>query len=116
MRRGLAAAATADAAGACAEPGGAAIVAPANPKAVAALPERKFRRLTGGPAKAPAGSQQTHCEKNPRRPARPIMFLRALPMGRIVGGLFGVVKRTPARVKNAGVSASARARSAEMEF
>jgi hypothetical protein len=44
------------------------------------------------------------------------MFLRALPMGRIVGGLFGVVKRTPARVKNAGVSASARARSAEMEF
>src|SRR5258708_881901 len=83
-------------AGACAEPVGAATVAPASPKAVAALPDRKFRRLTGGPAKAATGSQQTHCEKKPRRPACfIIIFLRAQPVCRIVGAVCGGVKRAP---------------------
>src|SRR5450631_1527730 len=75
--------------GACAEAGG----ATENPNAVAALPDRKFRRLTGAPemgspatgspANAATGSQQTHREKNPRRPAcLLIMLLLAQPQVR----------------------------------
>jgi hypothetical protein len=83
IRRGFAAACAAGACakGACAEAGGVATEAAANPNAVAALPDRKFRRLTGGPAtggpNAATGSQQTHCEKKPRRPA--CLFIMHLP-------------------------------------
>src|ERR1700730_7221212 len=81
------------------------MVAPANPKAVAAVPlVRKFRRLTGapatgGPANAEAGSQQTHREKKPRRHAcLLIALLRAPPRSNrkcaaIVGAVWRRVKR-----------------------
>jgi hypothetical protein len=74
--------------------------APVNPRAVAAaLPERKFRRLTGGPANAGAGSQQAHREKKSRRPGcLIIMRLHAQPpSAAIVGAVWRGVKRKRCR-------------------